>query len=323
MSTTRTQVFPCACCGGSRCAFEFTTTYSNADCAWSTPALATTECGATDGEPLNVWIYDSPTAAHQWVYGSTTCESTGDCGTVPSAPDVPPTPDGIGHCARQWTAYYDCTTSSWTGPTVGDVVCASADSLGVWVLADSSSAGCTLTYNQDLSQCCGSPGDCPTDSTSAPSLPDSSVCSCGGSAISSCPATCQDITTTCGTTVTVTITDCLATDNLGGSLDGSHVLTFDAEEIDCSYTAYRSSDGGPIIQGQCVDLSAFHSAYGVGPASGSGVLFTIYGLYGGVNDSAYLYPLTAGVCPQDTTYAVLYITGDPMPAGGWGEWSFS
>jgi hypothetical protein len=121
----------------------------------------------------------------------------------------------------------------------------------------------------------------------------------------------------------VTITGCLATDNLGNSLNGSHVLTFDAEVVDCSYTAYRSTDGAAIIQGQCVDLSAFHSAYGVGPAGGSGVLFTIYGAYGGGNDSTYLYPLTAGACPQDTTYAVLQMIGDPMPAGGWGEWSFS
>jgi hypothetical protein len=323
MSTTRTQIFPCACCGGNRCAFKFATTYSNADCAWATPALAATQCGTSDGEPLNTWIYDSPTAAHQWMYGSTACASAGDCGSAPAAPSAPPAPGGVGHCARQWTATYDCATSSWTGPTAGDIACVQGDSLDQWALTDSSGGVCTMAYNQDLGQCCGSPGDCPTDATGAPSLPDSSVCSCGGGVIAACPATCQDITAICGATITVTITGCLATDNLGHSLNGSHVLTFDAEAVECSYSAYRSSDGGVIIQGQCLDLSAFHEANGVGPASGSGVLFTIYGLFGGGNDNAYLYPLTAGACPQATTYAVLYAAGDPMPAGGWGEWSFS
>ncbi len=326
MSTIRTQVFPCACCGGSRCAFKFATTYSNANCAWSTPQRTATQCGSTNGEPLDTWIYDSPTAAHQWLYGSTVCASPGDCGVAPSPPAAPPAPGGIGHCARQWTAVYDCATSTWTGPTAGDVVCTSADSLGQWTLTNSSGGTCTAVYNQDLGQCCGSAGDCPTNATSAPSLPDSSVCDCGstgGGAIASCPANCRDITSRCGDNITVTITGCLATDSLGNSQNGSHILTFDAKLVDCSYSAYRSSDGGLILQGQCTDLAAFHSLYGVGPASGSGILFTIYGLYGTTNGSAFLYPLTAGECPQNTTYAVWSFPTDPIPPGGWGEWSFS
>jgi hypothetical protein len=115
----------------------------------------------------------------------------------------------------------------------------------------------------------------------------------------------------------------MATDNLGGSLNGSHVVTFGADGLPCSYTATRASDGNLILYGQCGDLAAFNAIYGVGPSSGSGIIFSIYGVYAGSNQTAYLYPLTAGACPQGTTYAVLVSGGGSLAAAGWGEWSFS